>query len=120
MQFTFYGYADIATECMAACKVDGGPTYRIRLRGEASNVQYKFSHKTIDFGQQVYTYTCTNKDALHGLRHFQLYSQVVTSELVLYNTGKVDMDFTALGVAKDNELRPGEISVQPAMVRILH
>ena len=56
MQFTFYGYADIATECMAACKVDGGPTYRLRLRGEASNVQYKFSHKTIDFGKQVHEF----------------------------------------------------------------
>ena len=54
MQFTFYGYADIATECMAACKVEGGPTYQIRLSGEASNVQYRFSHKHIDFGKQVH------------------------------------------------------------------
>ena len=58
MQFTFYGYADIATECVAACKVEGGPTYQIRLSGEASNVQYRFSHKLIDFGKQVYTCTC--------------------------------------------------------------
>ena len=53
MQFTFYGYADISTECMAACKVEGGPTYQIRLSGEASNVQYRFSRKHIDFGKQV-------------------------------------------------------------------
>ena len=54
IQFTFYGYADIATECMAVCKVEGGPTYQIRLSGEASNVQYKFNCKHIDFGKQVW------------------------------------------------------------------
>ena len=58
MQFTFYGYADISTECMAACKVEGGPTYHIRLSGEASNVQYRFSRKHIDFGKQVCMLTC--------------------------------------------------------------
>ena len=53
VQFTFYGYRDIATECLAACVVDGGPTYHVRLSGEASNVQYKFNHSLIDFGEQV-------------------------------------------------------------------
>ena len=52
-QFTFYGHADIATEVIAACKVEGGPTYQLRLSGDASNVQYKFSTKHIDLGQQV-------------------------------------------------------------------
>ena len=53
VQFTFYGHAGIATEVMAACKVEGGPVYQLRLVGEASEVQYKFDTKKIDFGHHV-------------------------------------------------------------------
>ena len=53
MQFTFYGHAGIATEAIAACRVEGGPTYQIRLSGEASEVQYHFSRTEIDLGKQV-------------------------------------------------------------------
>lgn len=50
------------------------------------------------------------------IKYFQLYSQVLTSEVVLYNSGKVDMDFATLGVSDKLDLAPGEISVQPATV----
>ena len=53
VQFTFYGHAGITTEVMAACKVEGGPVYQLRLAGEASEVQYKFDTKMIDFGHHV-------------------------------------------------------------------
>lgn len=53
VQFTFYGHAGIATEVCAACKVEGGPVYQLRLSGEASEVQYKFSAKKIDLGHIV-------------------------------------------------------------------
>ena len=51
---------------------------------------------------------------------FQLYGQVLTTEIVLYNTGKVDMDFTALGVCRESQLAPGEVSVQPPSVQIMY
>ena len=41
---------------------------------------------------------------------------MLTTEVVLYNTGKVDMDFTAIEVSRDPQLAPGEISVQPPSV----
>ena len=66
VQFTFYGYTGIATECVAACKVDGGPTYQVRLSGEASNVQYRFNHKCIDFGQQVHNEALNNNDLTYA------------------------------------------------------
>ena len=50
------------------------------------------------------------------MHHFQLYSQVLTSELVLYNSGKVDMDFTTFGISNKVDLAPGGISVQPPTV----
>ena len=53
VQFTFYGHAGIATEVLAACKVKGGPVYQLRLKGEASEVQYKFNTKKIDLGHVV-------------------------------------------------------------------
>ena len=54
VQFTFYGHSGIATDVTAACRVEGGPTYQIRLSGEASDVQYRFSRTHIDLGKQVH------------------------------------------------------------------
>ena len=53
VQFSFYGHSGVATEVTAACRVEGGPTYQLRLSGEASEVQYKFSHKQIELGKPV-------------------------------------------------------------------
>ena len=45
----------------------------------------------------------------------QLYDQVQTTEITLYNGGKVDLDFCAMGVndTPPDKLSPGEISVSP-------
>ena len=53
VQLTFYGHAGIATEVMALCRVEGGPTYQLRLSGEASGVEYRFSSRHIDLGKKV-------------------------------------------------------------------
>lgn len=47
--------------------------------------------------------------------HSQLYDQVQTTEIVLYNGGKVDLDFCALGLmdTPPDKLSPGEVSVSP-------
>ena len=50
---TFYGHADIWGQAKAVCEVEGGPTYEITLKGEASLVNYKFDRKEIDYGKQV-------------------------------------------------------------------
>lgn len=51
--FTFYGHCDIIAQAKALCKVEGGPTYEITLRGEASMVNYSFDTKDINYGLQV-------------------------------------------------------------------
>lgn len=43
---------------VAACKVEGGPTYRVKLSGEASRVEYKFDRTTVDVGPHVRLYIC--------------------------------------------------------------
>ena len=53
VQFTFYGHAGIATEVTAVCRVEGGPAYQLRLSGEASGVEYRFSSRHIDLGKKV-------------------------------------------------------------------
>ena len=50
---TFYGHADIWGQVKAICEVEGGPTYELLLKGEASLVEYTFDTRDIDFGQQV-------------------------------------------------------------------
>lgn len=86
---------------VAACKVEGGPTYELQLSGEASRMSYTFSEKTVDFGHV-------------------LYDQPHSTEIVLYNRGKVNFDFTTLNVMEDpSELPPGGIAVTPSSGRIL-
>lgn len=58
---------------------------------------------------------CTNVVSLNFL---QLYDQVQSSEIVLYNTGKVGMEFCVMGAtsSSNRDLAPGEVSVTPLMV----
>ena len=50
---TFYGHANIGSEVCAVCEVDGGPSYEIKLKGEASLVNYKFDYLEIDYNKIV-------------------------------------------------------------------
>ena len=49
----------------------------------------------------------------------QLYDQVQSVEVVLYNSGKVDLDFCALGVSDYTQLTPGHPTISPTMVCIV-
>ncbi len=81
---------------IAACKVEGGPTYELKLTGEASRMHYKFDRKILDFGAV-------------------LYDQVHTTEIVLYNRGKVEFDYATLKCQSDPQsLGPGDIAVLPS------
>lgn len=82
-------------DVVAACKVEGGPTYELGLRGEASRIHYCFSNKALEFGAI-------------------LYDQVHCTEIVLFNRGRVTFDFTTLNVKADaDNIAPGEIAVSP-------
>ena len=50
---TFYGHANIVSEARAVCVVEGGPSYEITLKGEASLVDYKFDFMKNDYGNIV-------------------------------------------------------------------
>ncbi|XP_016051807.1 PREDICTED: hydrocephalus-inducing protein homolog [Miniopterus natalensis] len=75
--FTFYGHCDIIAQAKALCKVEGGPTYEITLRGEASMVNYSFDTKDINYG-------------------LQLFDRVTENKITLKNTGKVGFEFKVL------------------------
>ncbi len=53
MTFTFYGHSHISSKVKAVCEVEGGPTYELTMKGEASLVQYKFDCLDIDYGKTV-------------------------------------------------------------------
>lgn len=87
---TFYGHADIWGQAKAICEVEGGPTYEILLKGEASLVEYKFDTKEIDYGMQMYDH-------------------VASAEITLVNSGKVGFEFTGVGMdpAQAKKPQPG-------------
>ncbi|XP_013405663.1 hydrocephalus-inducing protein [Lingula anatina] len=84
---TFYGHADIGSKARAICEVEGGPTYVVELKGEASLVQYAFDCQDIDYGKQMY-------------------DQVAETQITLINTGKVGFNFTAINMDPSLEKKP--------------
>jgi len=40
----------------AICDIQGGPKYEIKLKGEASLIEYRFSKAVINYGRQVSIY----------------------------------------------------------------
>lgn len=78
--FTYFGHADVEAHVNAICEVEGGPTYRFELNGEASTVQYKFNELHFDFDQVPY-------------------NQVGFKDLILTNLGKVRFEFTSKGAS---------------------
>ncbi|XP_051024710.1 hydrocephalus-inducing protein homolog [Acomys russatus] len=77
ISFTFYGHCDIIARAKALCEVEGGPTYEIVLKGEASLVNYSFDTKNINYG-------------------LQLFDHATEREITLKNIGKVGFEFQVL------------------------
>lgn len=50
---TFFGHANLVARVTALCEVEGGPTYEVALRGEASLLSYLFDIREIDCRLQV-------------------------------------------------------------------
>ncbi|NWI09406.1 HYDIN protein, partial [Crypturellus soui] len=74
---TFYGHADIVAHVTARCEVEGGPTYKIALSGEASLIRYLFDTQEIDLG-------------------LKLFNEVSKATLILRNPGKVGFKYAVL------------------------
>uniref|UniRef100_A0A8C9JFG5 HYDIN axonemal central pair apparatus protein n=1 Tax=Panthera tigris altaica TaxID=74533 RepID=A0A8C9JFG5_PANTA len=96
ISFTFYGHCDIIAQAKALCEVEGGPTYEIMLRGEASLVNYSFDTKDINYG-------------------LQLFDHVTENEITLKNTGKVGFEFKVLTdpLSSPDNLLPGVPLIVP-------
>ncbi|XP_073911808.1 hydrocephalus-inducing protein homolog [Castor canadensis] len=96
ISFTFYGHCDIIAQAKALCEVEGGPTYEIILKGEASLVSYSFDTKDINYG-------------------LQLFDHVAEREITLRNTGKVGFKFQVLANhrALPDNLLPGVPLILP-------
>uniref|UniRef100_A0A8C8TUT7 HYDIN, axonemal central pair apparatus protein n=1 Tax=Peromyscus maniculatus bairdii TaxID=230844 RepID=A0A8C8TUT7_PERMB len=96
ISFTFYGHCDIIARAKALCEVEGGPTYEIILKGEASLVSYSFDTKDINYG-------------------LQLFDHVTEREITLKNIGKVGFEFKVLNSNRSSpkNLLPGVPLILP-------
>ncbi|XP_071313817.1 hydrocephalus-inducing protein homolog isoform X2 [Trachinotus anak] len=87
--FSFYGHEQISREVVAQCHVEEGPTYEIKLRGEASVISYSLDFTHVDFG-------------------LQLFDHVGEAELTLRNTGKVGFKFSITYPKSEEEENEGD------------
>uniref|UniRef100_A0A8C8B419 HYDIN protein n=1 Tax=Otus sunia TaxID=257818 RepID=A0A8C8B419_9STRI len=77
VMFTFFGHTNIVAHVMALCRVEGGPTYKIALSGEASLISYILDVTEIDCG-------------------LQLFNKVTEAEVTLQNSGKMGFTYVVL------------------------
>ncbi|KAM6936867.1 hydrocephalus-inducing protein homolog [Xenentodon cancila] len=75
--FSFFGYENISRDVVAQCQVEEGPTYKIKLRGEASVISYSLESNCLDFGVQLFH--CVGK-----------------VDVTLRNTGKVGFKYSII------------------------
>ncbi|XP_069073573.1 hydrocephalus-inducing protein homolog [Pleurodeles waltl] len=87
LSFTFFGHGGISAQVKALCEVEGGPTYEITLRGQASLVCYELDKRELDYGLQPFDH-------------------VAETEFVLKNSGKVSFDFVVLNNIQAVEENP--------------
>ncbi|XP_065519867.1 hydrocephalus-inducing protein-like, partial [Lathamus discolor] len=75
--FSFFGHANTVSQVTALCRVEGGPSYEVALRGEASRISYLLDTTEIDCGLQVF-------------------NKVTEAALTLQNSGKLGFAFAVL------------------------
>ncbi|XP_068025928.1 hydrocephalus-inducing protein homolog [Melanerpes formicivorus] len=75
--FSFFGHPNTVACARALCRVQGGPSYELRLRGEASLISYLLDTTELDVG-------------------LQLWDVVTEVELTLQNCGKLPFPFVVL------------------------
>ncbi|NXW23792.1 HYDIN protein, partial [Circaetus pectoralis] len=101
VMFTFFGHANIVAHVMALCRVEGGPTYEIKLSGEASLINYLLNVTEIDCG-------------------LQRFNEVTEAEITLQNSGKVGFTYVVLSpsAATADSPLPGVPLVVPSTAYI--
>ncbi|XP_065519898.1 hydrocephalus-inducing protein-like, partial [Lathamus discolor] len=77
VSFSFFGHANTVSQVTALCRVEGGPSYEVALRGEASRISYLLDTTEIDCGLQVF-------------------NKVTEAALTLQNSGKLGFAFVVL------------------------
>ncbi|XP_065519869.1 hydrocephalus-inducing protein-like, partial [Lathamus discolor] len=77
VSFSFFGHANTVSQVTALCRVEGGPSYEVALRGEASRISYLLDTTEIDCGLQVF-------------------NKVMEAALTLQNSGKLGFAFAVL------------------------
>ncbi|XP_029289106.1 hydrocephalus-inducing protein homolog [Cottoperca gobio] len=82
--FSFYGHENISREVVAQCHVEEGPTYEVKLRGDASVISYSLDSTHIDFG-------------------VQLFDHEGEAEVTLRNTGKMGFKFSIIHPQREDE-----------------
>ncbi|KAM9351908.1 hydrocephalus-inducing protein homolog [Symphorus nematophorus] len=80
----FYGHQNVCGEVVAQCCVEEGPTYKIKLRGEASVISYSLDSTHVDFGLLLFDH--------EGEAH-----------VILRNTGKMGFEFSIIDPEREDE-----------------
>ncbi|XP_068021953.1 hydrocephalus-inducing protein homolog [Melanerpes formicivorus] len=95
--FSFFGHPNVVACARALCRVQGGPSYELRLRGEASLLSYHLDTTELDFG-------------------LQLWDSLLEAEVTLQNSGKLPFTFVVLspGTATARSPLPGVPLVVPS------
>ncbi|XP_068021950.1 hydrocephalus-inducing protein homolog [Melanerpes formicivorus] len=95
--FSFFGHPKVVACARALCRVQGGPSYELRLRGEASLLSYHLDTTELDFG-------------------LQLWDSLLEAEVTLQNSGKLPFTFVVLspGTATARSPLPGVPLVVPS------
>ncbi|XP_065519856.1 hydrocephalus-inducing protein-like [Lathamus discolor] len=85
--FSFFGHANTVSQVTALCRVEGGPSYEVALRGEASCISYLLDTTEIDCGLQVF-------------------NKVTEAALTLQNSGKLGFAFAVLSPGTGTAANP--------------
>ncbi|XP_065519892.1 hydrocephalus-inducing protein homolog, partial [Lathamus discolor] len=85
--FSFFGHANTVSQVTALCRVEGGPSYEVALRGEASRISYLLDTTEIDCGLQVF-------------------NKVTEAALTLQNSGKLGFAFAVLSPGTGTAANP--------------
>ncbi|XP_065519830.1 hydrocephalus-inducing protein-like, partial [Lathamus discolor] len=87
VSFSFFGHANTVSQVTALCRVEGGPSYEVALRGEASRISYLLDTTEIDCGLQVF-------------------NKVTEAALTLQNSGKLGFAFAVLSPGTGSAASP--------------
>ncbi|XP_050835037.1 hydrocephalus-inducing protein homolog [Serinus canaria] len=85
--FTFFGFANIVARVTALCHVEGGPTYKVVVTGQASCPSYQLDVEEIDWGLQVF-------------------NKVLKAEVTLRNTGVMEFPYVVPNSSTGTAAKP--------------